>query len=263
MGMTAVAGALIGSAVMGAGASKSVANTQANAQQQAAQTQLQMFNTINQQEQPFMQAGYGATTSLNQLLGTAPGTGAGGTAGSTGLPAGYLSQTFQPTQAQLNAYPGYQFALQTGGQAVRNADTPGVGALSGPALKDLMGFNQGMANTNYNQYFNQFQQQQTNIFSRLSNIANLGQNAASNVGQSGANLGTGIAKAQAAAGASQAAGTVGAANALGGSAVPLAYLMSGSGSGALPGTVAAANASSDPLGSLIAGNASNWGVSGT
>ena len=233
-----VAGAVAFSAAVGSQASKSAANTQAKAQEQAAQTQQNMFNTINAQEQPFMQAGYGATTALNQLLGTGPTVvdmngipNNIGKVGSTGLPSGYLTQTFNPTQDQLNNYPGYQFALKTGGQAVRNQDTPGVGALSGPALKDLTSFNVGMANQNYSNYFNQFQQQQNNIFARLSGIAGLGQNAASNTGTAGTSLGTGIAQAQAAAGGSQAAGTVGAANALGGAAVPLAYLMSGNSSG--------------------------------
>ncbi len=220
-----VAGAIVGAGVIGAVGSNLAARKQAGGQEQAAATQQQMFNTINAQEQPFIKAGYGSTGALNELLGTAPGTGPGGTAGTTGLPSGYLSQTFAPTQEQLNNYPGYQFALQTGGQAIRSADTPGVGALSGPALKDLMAFNVGTANQYYGQYFNQFQQERQNIFSRLSGIAGLGQNAASNVGTAGTSLGTGVAQAQAGAAASQAGGIVGATNAIGGSGVPLAYLL--------------------------------------
>ena len=261
--MSWIAAAVIGSNIVGglisSNGQQEAANTHANAQQQAAATQQHMFDTINQQEQPFIQSGYGATTALNQLLGLAPGNPA------TGQANGYLAQSFNPTQEQLNNYPGYQFALQTGGQALRNADTPGIGALSGAALKDLMNFNVGTANQYYGQYFNQDQQQKNNLFSRLSGLAGLGQNAETNVGTQGTALGTGIAQAQAAAGGSLAAGQVGAANTLGNSisgSVPLAYLMSGNGGGygALPGTVAAANASSDPLGGLIAGNANNWGV---
>ena len=77
-----------------------------------------MFNTIVGQEQPFLNAGYGATNSLSQLLGTSPATGAGGTAAGTSLPGGYLTQTFDPTQSQLANYPGYQFQLQQGDLAV-------------------------------------------------------------------------------------------------------------------------------------------------
>lgn len=236
--MSWVATAIAGSAVVGAVGSNLAAGTQAAGQQQAANTQLQMFNTINQQEQPFIQGGY---SSLNQLLSL------------TG-PGGQLSRNFTPQDFLNNLDPGYQFQLQTGAQALRNADTPGVGALSGPALKDLMSFNQGMAATGYQNAFNRFQTQNNAIFSRLSNIAGLGQAAASQVGASGTTLGTGIAGAQAGAAGSQAGGIVGATNAVGGSAIPLAYLLSqnqspaGSGTG---GTFPAGNY--DPY-------ASSWGT---
>jgi hypothetical protein len=304
--MSWMAVAIGGSALIGAIGSGMAADTQAAGQRQAAATQQGMFNTINAQEQPFIQAGYGATNLLNQLLGiggsnggsaptrdqytkTTPGTrpstvagmlsgygvqpagapgstsfdqagydkamtdwqaqqpGPGGTAGSTGLPLGYLTSQFKPTQDQLNDYPGYQFALQTGGQAIRNRDTPGVGALSGAALKDLMSFNVGTANQFYGQYFNQDQQEKNNIFSRLSGIAGLGQNAASNVGTSGTSLGTGIAQAQAAAGGSQAAGIAGATNAIGNAGVPLAYLMNNGAGGTGAGQSASLNANSAQL----------------
>jgi len=243
--MAWVAAAIAGSAVLGYMGSKSAANTQAQGQEQAAATQQQMFQTINQQNQPFIQPGYAATSKLSDLLGTSGNTGASG--------YGSLTQPFNPSMSQLESYPGYQFALKTGGQAVRNADTPGVGALSGPALKDLMGFNQGLASQTYQNYFTNTQTQQNNIFDRLNKIATLGQNAATNVGTAGTALGTGIAQAGAAAGASQAAGTVGAANALGGAAVPLAYLMSGNSGSQVPqSAINAANQSSDPIASLNA-----------
>jgi hypothetical protein len=210
-----VAGAMAGSALIGAVGSNMAANTQAGGQQKAANTQLGMFNTINAQEQPFIQAGYGATSQLNSML----------------APGGQLNRSFSPTDFLNNLDPGYQFQLQTGGQAVRNADTPGVGALSGPALKDLMSFNQNMAATGYQNAFNRFQTQNNAIFSRLSGIAGLGQNAATQVGTSGTQLGTGIAQAQAGAAASTAGGIVGGTNAIGGSGVPLAYLLSGQGGG--------------------------------
>jgi hypothetical protein len=209
--MSWVAAAIAGSALVGAVGSNMAAGTQAAGQIQAANTQAGMFNTINQQEQPFIQAGYGATSQLNQLLS----------------PGGQLNRSFTPTDFLNNLDPGYQFQLQTGGQALRNADTPGVGALSGPALKDLMSFNQNMAATGYQNAFNRFQTQNNNIFSRLSAIAGLGQSAATQVGGAGTTLGTGIAGAQAGAAASQAGGIVGGTNAIGGAGVPLAYLLAG------------------------------------
>jgi hypothetical protein len=240
--MSWVATAIGGSALIGAVGSNMAAGTQAAGQQQAANTQAGMFNTINQQEQPFIQAGYGATSQLNSML----------------APGGQLNRQFTPTDFLNNLDPGYQFQLQTGGQALRNADTPGVGSLSGPALKDLMGFNQGMAATGYQNAFNRFQSTNSAIFQRLFGIAGLGQNAASQVGTSGTQLGTGIAGAQAGAAASQAGGIVGGTNALGGAAVPLAYLMSGqqqTGQPALP-AAQVSNTGYDPY-------ASNWGTTGS
>jgi hypothetical protein len=215
-------------AAIGAVGSVVAGSEQASGQEQAASTQQGMFNTIEGLESPFQQGGVGAETALNQLLGTSAATGKGGTAAGTGLPGGYLTQEFNPTQANLNSYPGYQFQLQTGGQALENANTPGVGALSGPALKSLMSFNQGMAGTNYQNYFNQFQTQQNNIFSRLSGIAGLGQNAAGMLGNNGAQLGTGIAQAQAGAAGSIAGGIVGATNSAS-SSLGLNYLLSQNG----------------------------------
>jgi hypothetical protein len=226
-------------AVITGGASIIGSSIQANAQDNAANTQQNMFNTITGQEQPFLNAGYGATSQLNDLLGTSGNTGAAG--------YGSLTQPFNPTQAQLNAYPGYQFALNTGAQATRNADTPGVGALSGPALKDLTNFDVGAASQNYQNYYNNSQTQQTNIFNRLNSIAGLGQNAAGNLGNAGTSLGTGIAQAQAAAGSSIGAGVAGA----GSQALPVAYLMSQSGNG---GTGVAGLSQGDLYNQTVASN---------
>lgn len=222
-----VAGAIVVGGVVGAVGSNMAAGKQASGQEQAANTQADMFNIIQGNEKPYMTAGNQAETQLQELLGLEKGKPGGG------LPNGYLSEQFAPTQAQLNAYPGYQFALQTGGQAVRNSDTPGVGALSGAALKDLTNFDVGTANQYYGQYFNQFQTQQNNIFNRLSNIAGLGQNAAGNLGNNGAQLGTGIAQAQAAAAGAQAGGIVGATNSLGNAAsgIGLQYMLANQGGG--------------------------------
>lgn len=201
-------------AAIGAAGSIASSAIQSGGQSQAADTQKAMFDTITQQEQPFLQGGYGAETTLNQLLGTAA-PGAGGLATGTNLPGGYLTQTFNPTQQQLEQYPGYQFQLGQGDLAIQSAQSAGGSALSGPALKSLMSFNQGLAASNYNTYFNQFQEQQNNIFNRLNSIAQLGQNAAGNLGNAGTQLGTGIAQAQAAAAGSIAGGIAGASNNIG------------------------------------------------
>ncbi len=208
----------VAAAVIGGAATYFGSQKQAQGQEQAAQTQADMFNKIQAQEQPFMQAGYGSTSQLSDMLG----------------PEGYLNQKFNPTMDQLENYPGFKFAQKTGSQAIRNADTPGSGALSGATLKDLMSFNTGLASQYYGDYFNQFQTQQNNIFNRLFQLSTLGQNAASNTGTQGAALGTGIAQAQAGAAASRAAGIAGAGNSAANS-IPLYMLYQqnqGAGAGA-------------------------------
>jgi hypothetical protein len=231
----------VAGAAIGAVGSVVAGGEQASGQEAAANTQQNMFNTIVGQEQPFLQGGYGAETTLNQLLGTSPATGAGGTAGGTGLPGGYLTQTFNPTMSDLENYPGYQFALQQGDQAVSNAQSVGGSVLSGPALKSLMSFNQGLASTQYQNAFNNFQTSQTNIFNRLNSIAGLGQNAAGNLGNAGTSLGTGIAQAQAAAAGSIAGGITGATNNVGQS-ILLSQLMNNNGGGTWNGGTPFANA---------------------
>ncbi len=201
------AGTLIGGYLSGQGAKKA-AGQQSAADIAAQQTQQKMFDTIVGQEQPFLKTGYGAAKNLNELMG-------------------YFDTPFKMTNAQLQRMPGYQFQLKQGDRALQSSDAATVGALSGPAMKDLINFNQGLASSYENQYFNQYQTQQNNIFNRLSQIASLGQNAAGNLGSQGASLGTGIAQAQAAQGAATAAGTIGAANAYGGAAsnIPLYALL--------------------------------------
>lgn len=194
-----IAGAIIAAGAIGAIGSGVAGSEQASGQKAAARTQAGMFNTIVGQEQPFLQGGYGAEATLSDMV----------------KPGGYLTQQFKPTQQELENYPGYQFQLSQGDLALQNANSVGGSALSGAALKNLMSFNQGLAASNYSNYFNQFQTQQNNIFNRLQGVASLGQNAAGNLGSAGANLGTGIAQAQAGAAGSIAGGIVGATNSIG------------------------------------------------
>src|SRR5467141_1942767 len=82
-------GAILGAGVIGAVGSNMAAGTQAAGQQSAANTQWNMFNTINQQQQPFIQGGYGALNKLLYGLGINPVSMGGAAAGGGGSqPAG-------------------------------------------------------------------------------------------------------------------------------------------------------------------------------
>lgn len=215
-------GALLGGVIQGQ-AAQGAAQTQANAAQNAQNISLQEFNTITGQEQPFMQAGYGALSALNYGLGTGPNDAT--KAGGTGLGYGSLTAPFT-TQNWQQLSPQYNFTKQQGQQGVLNTDATGQGSLSGSAAKDLINYNQSAANQSFGQAFNQYQTQQGNIFSRLSGIAQLGQNAAANTGYQGTALAGQQAQSATNIGTALGAGQIGAANAYSGaisSAMPWLY----------------------------------------
>jgi len=227
-----------------------------------AATSFQQFLSANPQYNTGGEAGLGqamqawqasqtAATSGSPANAQLPNIGPGPTgstaAASGGITPGQFTSQFTPADLGTNLSPGYNFQLQQGGQAIRNADTPTQGALSGATLKDLMSFNQGLASTSYQQAYNNWLTTNNTIFGRLSGIAGLGQNASTNVGTAGTTLGTGAAQAGAAAGASNAAGIVGATNSIANNAVPLAYLMAqntgGTGGGSFGAALANQNVS--------------------
>lgn len=129
---------------------------------------------------------------------------------------GSLTKPFDVEEFYNYADPGYAFELQQGTQSLQNAASAGSGAFSGAALKDLLGYSQNFARTGYNDAFNRYQVQQGNIFSRLSDIAHLGQNAAAGVGAQGTQLAGNAGQMISNAGAAQGAGLVGAGNAAAG-----------------------------------------------
>jgi hypothetical protein len=186
--MSWVATAIVGSAVVGGASSAYAANqaaqTQSNAAQagaaaqvQAAQiaanTSLNMYGQTQQREQPFVGAGVGGVNALNAALpGLTSGVALPTTptfANAPGAPT--LPGNVQPmTQAQLEATPGYQFNLTQGEKAIQNsAAARGLGT-SGAALKGATTFATGLADSTYQ---NQFNNQQT-IFQNALNLSQTG-----------------------------------------------------------------------------------------
>jgi hypothetical protein len=167
-------------------------------------------------------AGGGSTLTsdgVQQGLQTGPSTGTplsnmNGVSG-TGLPAGYLTQQFGRQQFLDNVDPGYGFQLQQGNTALENRLSAGGSTLGGAGLRALAGYNQDYASTGYNNAFNRFETQQGNIFQRLSDVANRGQNAAAGVGQNAITTGSNIGANTVGAGNARAAADVATGNAIG------------------------------------------------
>ena len=210
--LTLLAGANVVSGLLGANASKSAAQTQANAASQGQQLLQQNFQNLQPNYTPYMQTGQTGLNQLNNQLG-------------------YLStptQTYQPMgQAQFNANlaPNYQFQLGQGQNAVNAASNATGGLIGGNALKGLEDYTQNYASGAYQnalsnymaqqgQQFNQGQTQQTNIYNRLAGIAGIGQNAVTGLSNLATGNATNISNLGVGAANAQAAGTVGASNAL-------------------------------------------------
>lgn len=194
---------LVGSS-MQANAIGSAAQQQAAAAQTAAQQQMAMFNQVQQNLSPFMQGGQ---TALQQLQGLT-GTGAGGNPLTAPITA-----PFQPTMAQLQQTPGYQFSLDQGLKATQNNyAAQGLGA-SGAAMKGAANYAEGLAGTTYQQQFTNNLTQNAQIASILQNQVNTGANAAAGLSSAGIQS-QGLANQATMSGAAaSAAGTVGQANA--------------------------------------------------
>lgn len=188
-----VGAALIGSAVVGAGASAYSSNKASKAQTKSAamanDAQRDMFDITQQNLQPYNEYGtYAGNLLKNQL------------------PA--LTAPVTMDQAALEKTPGYQFNLAQGEKAAQNsAAARGLGT-SGAAFKGAERFATGLADSTYQNQFNNAVTNQTNSYNRLLQLAGLGENAAAGVGNAATTTGQGIAS-----------NTIGAGNAQGAAAI--------------------------------------------
>lgn len=199
-----VAGSLISSTI-GGSAARSAASTQADAANKASDLQYQMFQTQNEQQKPYREAGYQALKDIGAQQGylTAPG--------------GTL-KPFTAADLKSNLAPNYEFMKNQGlGAITQNVNVGGGGsnvdlartkfaedyasnayqnALSNYVTQQQIGFGQGQTN-------------QTNIFNKLASIAGLGQTSLGSTGNqsvvAGENIGNMISNAGTATGAGQVA----------------------------------------------------------
>lgn len=224
-----IAGAIVGAAVIGAGASVYSSNQAANAQQDAANqatgTQISMYNQTRADQAPWRQAGGEALNALQGFYGLPNGASAAGPTGVGAPYGGYGSLAGdprggqfgglagrlqnapgaqQPAQQQpnyqqiLQNLPGYQFQFQQGTKATQQ-DLAARGLLnSGAGLKALTQYGQGVASQYAGQYVN-----------GLQSLAGLGQTANQATGAFGANAANQISSNQIYSGNASAYGAIG------------------------------------------------------
>lgn len=187
-----VAGAVVGSAVIGGVMSNKAANTQAQAAQAGIDAQQQMFEQQTALQEPWRQAGIGA---LNQL---AP-----------------LAANYKPFgMDQFNADPGYAFRLSEGQKAIERSAAARGGLQSGGALKAAARYGQDMGSQEYQNAFNRYQTERAAQLNPLQSLAGVGQSSANTMTAAAGQMGQNTAQGLASAANARASGYVGGANAL-------------------------------------------------
>lgn len=146
-------------------AAKSAAAAQGQAAQAANETEWKMYQQGRQDLEPWRKQG---AQSLSQLAGMM-------------RPGSEMTTRFGAQDFQQD--PGYQFRV---GEAQRGMDRSQAarGMLnSGAALKEAMRVNQGMASDEYQNAYNRWAQQNSDIYNRLAGLANTGQQTSNQLAQ--------------------------------------------------------------------------------
>jgi len=180
-----------------ASAATSAADLQAQAAKKAADQQMQMFTTLNEQQKPYREAGYSALGKIGEMLPQ-------------------FTKTFTAADLNANLAPNYEFMRQQGLGATAQAANVASPGSNVDLAKTI--FAEKYAQSGYQDALNNYRNQQTDIFNRLSGIAGIGQTAQGSAqalgSQTAANLGQlGIGGASALG-----AGQINAANAMSGAA---------------------------------------------
>jgi hypothetical protein len=190
----------------------------------ASDTAKQVYGYTRSDLSPYTTAGQSAMSSA---LSLAQGSPTGGGPDYVSQAAANLPGTM--TQAQLEQTPGYQFNLSQGLKATQSAAAARGLGVSGASLKGAATYATGLADSTYQNQFNNAQSrfsdylslntgQQTNLtnqFNRLNSLATIGEQAGAATGYAGTSLASTSATAQEAAGNALAQGTKGLATGIG------------------------------------------------
>lgn len=147
-----VAGAVVGSSLIGANAANKASSTQAAAADQATQLQREMFNKQVELQQPWQQAGVNALAKLQ-----------------SGDVMGYME-------------PSYQFRLGEGLKALDRQAAARGGLISGGALKAAQRYGQDFASQEFGNAYNRLAGLAGIGQTATNTIGNAGSNFASNAG---------------------------------------------------------------------------------
>lgn len=183
-----VAGAVVGSSLIGSMGASSAADTAAQASGAASAAsiaeQRRQYDQNRADQAPYLAAG---TESVNRLK---DGVRYGGEFGST------RPFDFQYDQ---NADPGTAFRMSEGIKALDRSAAARGGLLSGATLKGVERYGSDLGSQEYNNAFNRYVTgfnantgERNSLFNRLSGVAGTGQTATGQIGVQGTNMASNI-----------------------------------------------------------------------
>lgn len=186
-----VAGAVVGSSLIGASASRSAAGAQAAAADRAAEGQERMFERQVELSEPWRKAGEQALNKLIPLTDYTPFS-----------------------MAQFQADPGYGFRMSEGMKALERSAAARGGLLSGATMKGIQRFGQDLGSQEYQNAFNRYQTERAARLQPLQSLAGVGQTTAQQIGEAGMRTAANVGETLTSGAAARASGYVGGANAL-------------------------------------------------
>lgn len=226
------AAAIVGAAVVGAGASIYAGNKAAKATTKAAtqanDTERYIYDTTRADYAPFREVGYGALGKLADMYGVPRSTGAAPSTGPSsrlytqfgldgrgggdyfnltvddGGPQGGAAGTgMTPGFDGFKASPGYQFRLEEGLKAIERSAAARGNLRSGATMKSIGRFAEGTASAEYENFAN-----------RLAALAGVGQTATNSTAQAGQQFASGTSQNLLAAGNARASAYANTGNAI-------------------------------------------------
>jgi len=186
-----VAGAVVGSSIIGANAANRSASAMAGASDRAADLQYEQYQDTVRRQKPFYDVGVNALPELVE------------------------ASKYKPFgMDQFQADPGYAFRLSEGTKALERSAAARGGLLSGGTGKALTRFGQEMGSQEYTNAFNRYQAERTARLQPLQSLTGMGQSTGQQVSQAGQSMASNVGEAIGSGAAARASGYVGGANAL-------------------------------------------------
>lgn len=145
--------------------------------------------------------------------GTAANNGYGDTVNTDTGAYGSLTHNFDATDFANNMDPAYAWDVQQGQDALQRTQSANGGLLSGAAGKAISDYTTNQASNEYQNAYNRYNTNQTNLYNRLAGVSGTGMQGASDVASNGTTAANNASNLITGAGTAQGAGITGQANA--------------------------------------------------